>query len=312
MISLQCISCAHYRMGSQCKAYPDGIPYEIISGQIDHNKSYKGDNGIQFKSDEDSLDKKEVSVKGFIDKKGHPHKPHKRQIKDVPKAEVQISITGVEDLDQKIFFVKQEFKEIYKEEKDLEVAISKMIGPQTESIDYQIHLETDNISNVLSVKNSLTEISSNLNDTLKSLMGKININISAEEGRSYYDGYDTIVLTEDHTRKSILAHEIGHVIEANKKSVHHGCVKFIENRTKGEKEVKLDTLFPDAGYDENEIVKKDKFLHPYCGKIQPYMAATEILSMGMQLLQESDTAKKFYKKDPDHFYLCLAIIAGRI
>ena len=59
MISLQCISCTHYRMGGECEAYPDGIPYEIISGQADHTKPYKGDNGIRFESNnvEDKGDK---------------------------------------------------------------------------------------------------------------------------------------------------------------------------------------------------------------------------------------------------------------
>ena len=51
MISTQCISCTHYRMGGRCEAYPEGIPYEIISGQVDHKKPYKGDNGIQFEGD---------------------------------------------------------------------------------------------------------------------------------------------------------------------------------------------------------------------------------------------------------------------
>jgi len=51
MISQQCISCIHYRMGSKCDAYPDKIPYEIISGQVDHKRPYKNDNGITFKSD---------------------------------------------------------------------------------------------------------------------------------------------------------------------------------------------------------------------------------------------------------------------
>jgi len=35
-------------MGGQCEAYPDNIPYEIISGMFDHTKPYKGDGGIMF------------------------------------------------------------------------------------------------------------------------------------------------------------------------------------------------------------------------------------------------------------------------
>lgn len=49
MTSNQCPSCKHYRVGLlACDAFPDGIPYEVISGQHDHTKPYEGDNGIRF------------------------------------------------------------------------------------------------------------------------------------------------------------------------------------------------------------------------------------------------------------------------
>tara|TARA_Y100000310_G_C20545884_1_gene745551 strand:- start:904 stop:1101 length:198 start_codon:yes stop_codon:yes gene_type:complete len=51
----QCDECRHlkrniaeYSYGYKCKAFPDGIPYEITSGQHDHNKPFPGDNGIGF------------------------------------------------------------------------------------------------------------------------------------------------------------------------------------------------------------------------------------------------------------------------
>ena len=36
-----------------CSAFNDGIPYEILTGENDHTKPYKGDNGIQFEPIED-------------------------------------------------------------------------------------------------------------------------------------------------------------------------------------------------------------------------------------------------------------------
>ena len=36
-----------------CKAFPDGIPDEILHGLNDHKKPFKGDNGIQFKDQSD-------------------------------------------------------------------------------------------------------------------------------------------------------------------------------------------------------------------------------------------------------------------
>jgi len=52
----KCLDCAYYGgpkqygFGLTCKAYPRGIPEEILEGKIDHDKPYPGDHGIQFKS----------------------------------------------------------------------------------------------------------------------------------------------------------------------------------------------------------------------------------------------------------------------
>lgn len=31
-----------------CKAFPEGVPGEILTGEFDHHKPYEGDHGIQF------------------------------------------------------------------------------------------------------------------------------------------------------------------------------------------------------------------------------------------------------------------------
>jgi hypothetical protein len=47
-----CMDCKHFnsdnRKGLTCKAFPYGIPEEIITNKVDHKKPYKNDNGIQF------------------------------------------------------------------------------------------------------------------------------------------------------------------------------------------------------------------------------------------------------------------------
>ena len=35
--------------GQRCKAFPQGIPERILTGEIDHHYPVHGDNGIQFK-----------------------------------------------------------------------------------------------------------------------------------------------------------------------------------------------------------------------------------------------------------------------
>ena len=44
-----CNLCKHSTMkGTTCKAFPNGIPDKILTGEFDHRKPYPGDNGIQF------------------------------------------------------------------------------------------------------------------------------------------------------------------------------------------------------------------------------------------------------------------------
>ncbi len=45
-----CRTCKHLaRPGFKyCTAFPEGIPFEIVVGQVKHIKPYKNDHGIQF------------------------------------------------------------------------------------------------------------------------------------------------------------------------------------------------------------------------------------------------------------------------
>lgn len=49
----KCYYCEHYintdSVIPKCKAYPDGIPIEILREEVDHTKHYKNDNGIVYK-----------------------------------------------------------------------------------------------------------------------------------------------------------------------------------------------------------------------------------------------------------------------
>jgi len=46
-----CYTCEHFIKNDskfKCKAYPEGIPKEIIIGDIDHTKPYFKDGGYQY------------------------------------------------------------------------------------------------------------------------------------------------------------------------------------------------------------------------------------------------------------------------
>ena len=56
MQSTQCPSCKNLIMTEEylvCNAFIEEIPEEILTGEYDHTKPYKGDNGIQFEPIED-------------------------------------------------------------------------------------------------------------------------------------------------------------------------------------------------------------------------------------------------------------------
>lgn len=42
-----CAGCRHLR-GAYCDAFPQGIPMDILLGEIDHRLPVQGDRGIQF------------------------------------------------------------------------------------------------------------------------------------------------------------------------------------------------------------------------------------------------------------------------
>ncbi len=53
----QCAYCKHFDdtrdIGMFCKAFPEGIPSDILDRLFDHTKPHPLDNGVQFEQDSD-------------------------------------------------------------------------------------------------------------------------------------------------------------------------------------------------------------------------------------------------------------------
>jgi hypothetical protein len=141
------------------------------------------------------------------------------------------------------------------------------------------------------------------------------LSIMVESGldRAFYSDKYSMIGIPDNRHPSYTArtthHELGHWIEGKNANVHEALVNFFNDRTKHEEFVKLSDLFPNEGYDDNEVTKKDSFIDPYMGKVYDN-GTTEILSMGIE--RYIDDPLEFARRDREHFEIVRSILAGEL
>lgn len=121
--------------------------------------------------------------------------------------------------------------------------------------------------------------------------------------RSYYSlGENAVHLGRSGGKKqaqvSDIVHELGHWLDQNHPEIKQEVSDFYERRTKGNPVVLLSDAV-DYGGHQGELTKVDKFIHPYMGKVYKVDKATEVLSMGLELMHGNPAY--LAKKDPEMF-----------
>ena len=136
-------------------------------------------------------------------------------------------------------------------------------------------------------------------------------------GRAYakepYRGrYGTEYLGEIHLYwgqgADTIVHELGHQMTYDSRRQADLVRAFWEYRTHGETPRPLSELL-DLGYSDKEIAYKDRFVHPYMGRIYPGEdVGGELISMGMQYLYTNPLA--LITEDPEYFDFLVTFLWG--
>lgn len=234
---------------------------------------------------------------------------HKRRIhfEGKEKESIQfknLDVTGIEKIDNRISHTIFEFDKRVESGED-HLDIIKSMADSKEKIQFE---NVNDDAGIKVIMNNLSKIVADSNKVDDDLA----IEIIDGERSWFMPNENMIRIGEDGQFSGNIYHENGHHIEANKPVVHRACIKFLENRTKGEDAVKLDELFPNIGYRDDEECKIDKFIHPYMGHLYEQGDATEVLSCGLEKFINSKSIQKFHNQDHDHFALVLTSVLGRL
>jgi len=132
-------------------------------------------------------------------------------------------------------------------------------------------------------------------------------------GRAFYDHSGVGVALSQEDEPWVVVHELGHWLD-EAPNILKKSTAFLARRTVDDPApVKLNALTSNRSYEDHEITRPDKFMHPYIGKQYAnkdgYSDATEIMSMGLQLMYQDPW--KFAQEDPDMFDFIWNTVRGR-
>ena len=140
---------------------------------------------------------------------------------------------------------------------------------------------------------------------------KVKFKYRPTNSRAYASWDEIYLFRQDFADAGI--HELGHHLEKWNSHFHDRTIEFLNyRRLPGERQVMLNRLPGLEALNASELTYKDKWKHPYMGKIYETSAGvqhgTELLSMGMQELYMDPVA--FYNADPEHFNFVIGLLRG--
>lgn len=138
------------------------------------------------------------------------------------------------------------------------------------------------------------------------------VKIHYEPGRAYHSsGPDGGWINLDPTDTTAVAvHELGHRIELLANQDQIKVQRFLHDRIGDELPQRMLDYFPTRGYHESEVAYKDRFDHPYTGKVYGDFEVTEVVSMGVQYLYDDPVG--FANRDPEYFDFVVSYMRRKV
>lgn len=152
-------------------------------------------------------------------------------------------------------------------------------------------------------------------DFLQKITANLEMKVDVRQSLDRASGGPGRIAIERGSDIGVIIHELGHNVEyKGGAALRAKRLAFFESRTQGDKVELLRELFPTANYGRNEKIKRDKWIEPYMGAIydddSPNKAASEIISMGVQMLYENPL--ELIQKDPEYFDFLIGYLRGEL
>lgn len=134
----------------------------------------------------------------------------------------------------------------------------------------------------------------------------------SDPNRAFFSPDDNVIYLYPNVSNNTVIHELGHYLDWNNDYVRAKVESFFNRRTVGETPTRLDSIFPNSGFDAWETTLVDKFTDPYMGKSYSTSKGTitEITSMGLQRIWEDPSL--FLSQDRDYFTFIVKDILQRV